>query len=160
MDMYAQVPITACLGNATLVAGTTSTITNAAVAYSINGKVYSKTAVSNGATPTTDAATGLPFVPVTPNKGCVFLIGYNAANVQLAVQGDLFDLDTSGNFRIAPNFGPVPNNFCPVGYEIVKAGATAAAGGWIFGTSVQTPLTGMTYAFVNIMTMPDRPQVS
>jgi hypothetical protein len=159
MDVYAQAPITLCLGNATLVAGTTSTITNSAVSYSLNGKVYNKTAVTNGATPTTDAATGLAFVPVTANKGCVFLIGYSSTGVQLATQGDLVDLSPSGTFMYAPNFGPVPDNFCPVGYEVVKAGSTAV-GGWTFGTSVQTPLTGMTYTFTNITTLPDRPQVS
>jgi hypothetical protein len=159
MDVYAQAPITLCLGNATLVAGTTSTITNSAVAYTINGKTYSKAGVSNGATPTTDAATGLAFVPLTANKGCTFLIGYNAANVMLVTQGDLVDLSPAGNFMYAPNFGPVPNDFCPVGYEVVKAGSTAV-GSWTFGTSVQTPLTGMTYTFTNITTLPDRPQVS
>jgi len=160
MDVYAQAPLTACLGNATLVAGTTTTITNSAVAYTINGKSYSKAGVSNGATPTTDLATGLAFVPVPANKGCVFLIGYNAAGNQLATQGDLFDLDPSGNFVIAPNFGPVPANFCPVGYQVIKAGATTVAPGWIFGTSNQAAVTGVSYALVNITTLPDRPQVS
>lgn len=162
MDYQQSVPVTMCLSKVTLAAGTTTTLSNTGTTvYAIRGKAYSKAAMTNAATPTTDAATGAAFTGVLRNKGCVFLVGFNAAGSLLAVQGTITDLDVDGNFVVAPNFGSPPLDFCPIGYLVIKAGATANnTTGWIFGTSNMSSVTGITYTFADAVGMPDRPQVA
>jgi len=163
MEATALRGLTAQLGNATLVAGTTTTLSlSVATAFAISGKVYSKAIASNQATPTTDANTGAAFLGVKANKGCVFVLGLDASGNTVAVQGEITDLDASGNFVIAPEFpATIPATMCPIGYYIIKAGATAdATTGWILGTSNVASVTGITYTLVNIATLPTRPQIA
>lgn len=162
MDAQSFPPVTMCFSKATLAAGSTSTVsTTGTTVFSIRSIMFSKAALANAATPTTDYATGKPFLPILPNNGSVFLLGFDAsaANNLRCVQGQITPLDTGGNFIQAPNFGGPPNDFCPIGYMIVKAGPTAAAGGWVFGTSANAA-TGITQSFKDLATIPDRPQVS
>lgn len=164
MDAIAGTPqaMTMCFGKVTLAAGTTSTLSNTGTtAYTIRGKAYSKAAMSNLATPTTDWATGSAFIGVLANFGCVFIVGFNAAGALKAVQGSIVALDSLGNFVNASQFGGMPLDFCPIGYIVIAAGSTAnATTGWIFGTSNMASVTGITYTFVDITSLPDRPQIS
>ncbi len=50
----------------------------------------------------------------------------------------------------------------PNGYLVIKAGSTAdATTGFVFGTSNNSSVTGITYTFVSVMgSLPDRPQIS
>ncbi len=161
MDTLQQIPLTICLGKAALAAGTTTTLSSTGtLAYAIRGKAYSHAALSNAATPTTDATTGAAFTPVLPNKGSIFVIGYNAAGTLLVAQGSIQDLDVTGNFINSPQFPALPDNFCPIGYEVIKAASNASASGWTFGSSNQSGVTGITYTFVDVVTLPDRPQIS
>lgn len=161
MDQLQAIPLTFALGKATLAAGTTSTLSSTGtLGFAIRGKAYSHAALSNTATPTTDANTGLAFAPVVTNKGSVFVVGYNAAGTLLCAQGSIEALDASGAFINAPQFPVLPDNFCPIGYLVIKAGATASAAGWVFGTSNMASVTGITYTFVDVIGLPDRPQVS
>lgn len=163
MDVLQSAPLTACVSKVTLAAGTTTTLSNTGtITYFIRGKAYTKTAMTNAATPTTDAATGAAFVGVVANKGSVFVVGLNAAGTLSCVQGTITDLDTSGNFIRAPQFpAGLPLDFCPIGYLVIKAGSTAnATTGWIFGTSNNSSVTGITYSFADIGTLPDRPVVA
>lgn len=141
-------------------AGTTSTLTTANVSQlSIGGKAYSKAAAANAASPTLDARTGVAFAPVLPNQGTVFTLGFNAAGTLQAVQGDIKALDVAALFIDAPQFGTTPDTFCPCGYVVVKAGATAAP--WTFGVGAFAgPPTGVTFSFTDCLTMPARPQIS
>lgn len=183
MDDQSSIPVTMALQKAGLAAGTTTTIsTTATVPYAIRGKAYSKGAITNGATPTTDYVTGLPFTPIpiplsSPNLpgvpngaagyGCVYTVGLDhSGNVQV-IQGQIQALDANGNFITAPQFGGLgpqgsgstDNDFCPIGYIVVKLGSSAVAT-WTFGTNNLSGVTGVTYTFVDIITLPDRPQVS
>jgi hypothetical protein len=161
MNNLENIPLTLALGKATLAAGTTTTLSSTGtLGYAIKGKAYSHAALSNTVTPTTDANTGLAFNPVVTNKGSVFVIGYNAAGTLKCAQGSIVDLDASGAFIQAPQFPVLPDDFCPIGYELIKAGSTASANGWIFGTSNQSSVTGITYTFTDVIGLPDRPQVS
>lgn len=162
MDFQAAQPYTMCVSKAALAAGTTTTLSNTGtILFAIRGKAYSKAAMTNAATPTTDWGTLLPFVPVPANFGSVFLVGNDAAGNLRAVQGTVVPLDANGNFINAPQFGGAPLNFCAIGYLIVKAGATASsAPGWVFGTSNMSGVTGITYTFVDVMGLPDRPQIA
>lgn len=161
MDNLQFVPFTGCTMKATVIAGTTSTLSSTGTVYfGIRGKAYSHAALSNTATPTTDVNTGLAYVPVTTNTGCVFVIGFNAAGTLLAAQGGLQALDAAGLFTISPQFPILPDNFAPIAYQVIKAGSTAAAAGWVFGTGNQASVTGITYTIVDVMGLPDRPQIS
>jgi hypothetical protein len=160
MDQLSQQPLTLCTVKAALAAGTTTTLTNTGtIAFCIKGKAYSKAAMTNATTPTADAATGATFVAVGVNKGSVFVIGLDAAGALKVTQGKITDLDSSGAFITAPEFGPVPSSVCPIGYLVTKVGATGSP--WTFGASnLAGPPTGVTHTFVDLMTMPERPQVS
>jgi hypothetical protein len=159
-----QRAITQQLGNATVlgVAGTTLNL-SVATTVSIGGKLVSKAISGTEATPTLDGATGLAFLPVPKNKGSVFVIGLNAAGTLAIVQGRVQDLDVAGNFVTAPEFpASIPDTMCPIAYLVLKAGATyvATAAGWQMGAHNTTGVTGITYTFVNINTLPARPQVA
>lgn len=161
MDQLSQVPLTLCLGKATLAAGTTSTLSSTGtLAFAIKGKAYSHAALSNTATPTTDATTGAAFVPIVTNMGAVIVIGFDAAGNLKASQGPAQALDVAGNFVVSPQFAAVPDTMCPIGWEVIKAGSTASASGWVFGTNNQASVTGITYSFTDCVTLPERPQVS
>lgn len=161
MDNLTQIPLTLALGKATLAAGTGSSLSSTGtLGFAIKGKAYSHAALSNTATPTTDATTGAAFVPIVTNYGAVIVIGYNAAGTLIACQGPLSALDSSGAFITAPLFPAVPDTMCPIGYQIIKAGSTASASGWVFGTSNQASVTGITYTLVDVVTLPATPQIS
>lgn len=160
MDIQSFPPVTMCFSKATLAAGTTSTlVTTGTTNYAIRSKAYSKAALANTATPTVDYATGKPFLPVLPNSGCSYLIGFDPGGNVRTVQGSIVPLDTGGNFSNAPTFGGPPNDFCPIGYMTIKSGATGPAAGWVFGTSANVT-AGVVQTFQDLATIPDRPQVS
>lgn len=157
MDQLTEVALTLCLSKVTLAAGTTSTIsTTGTTTYAIKGKAYSKAAITNGATPTTDAATGNAFPGILANQGTIVVIGLDASGNIKACQGGIQALDVAGNFIQYPQTPPIPDTMCPIGYITILAGATAV-GTWTFGTSNLSSVTGLTYNFQDIITMPFRP---
>jgi hypothetical protein len=170
MDGQSLQPITMSLSKVTLAAGTTTTLsTTGTTTYCIRSKAYTFSAWTNQATPTLDYATGLAFIPVLPNQGSIFLIGVDAAGTMRVIQGTVVALDNTGAFINAPTFGGLSpagsitsttGNFCPVGYLVIKAGSTAAAGGWLFGTNNMSSVTGITYTFQDCVGEPDRPQIA
>lgn len=177
MDAQAAIPVTMCLSKVALAAGTTTTIsTTGTTVFAIRGKAYSKTAITNGATPTTDYATGAAFKPIpipntAPNLGLgygsVYTVGFDHSGNVKVIQGTIEALDVNGNFINAPQFGGLgpsgsgttDNDFCPIGYIIVKLGASAVAT-WTFGTNNLSSVTGVTYIFQDVISLPDRPQVA
>jgi hypothetical protein len=178
MDSLQATPVTMNFSKATLAAGTTTTIsTTGTTTYAIRGKFYTKTAITNGATPTTDWATGNAFKPIpipltAPNLangyGSIYAVGFDHSGNIKVIQGTIEALDVNGNFINAPQFGgdgpsgndPVKTgDFCMIGYIIVQLGATAVAT-WTFGTNNLSSVTGVTYTFVDVANKPDRPQVS
>lgn len=160
MDALKVVPLTLCANKAGLVAGTTTTysITANPLQYAIRGKFYSKATVTNGATPTTDAITGAAFVGIPVNAGSIFVFGYDASGNLKVTQGQVAALDVAGNFLYSPQIPMVQDTVCPFGYLVVKVGSTGAL--WTFGTSNLSGATGVTYAFQDLLTLPDRPQIS
>lgn len=160
MDNLAALPATICLSKVTLAAGTTTTLSNTGTTtYAIRGKAYTKTAMTNVATPTTDHTTGAAFAPLSANQGCVFVASFDAAGNLRVSQGNVVALDTAGKFIVAPQFPIVPDTDCPVGYIVIQAGSTAV-GTWTFGTNNLSGVTGLTYTFVDLINLPDRPQVA
>lgn len=177
MEQQASIPVTMNFTKGALAAGTTTTIsTTGTITYAIKGKLFTKTAITNGATPTVDFSTGAAFVPIpipntAPNLaagyGSVYTVGLDKAGTVRVIQGTVVPLDGNGNFINAPQFGGLgpqgsgstDNDFCAIGYILVQLGATAVAT-WTFGTSNLSGVTGVVYTFVDIATLPDRPQVS
>lgn len=154
-------PANRCESKAGAAVGTTTTTSFTAnpLTYIINGKYFTKATMTNGATPTTDINTGVAFPAVNPNYGTVLVFGVDGSGNVAVAQGSIEALDVSGNFRKAPSLPPLPDTICPYAYCIVKAGATASA--WTCGSSnFAGPPTGVTFAFVDVATLPDRPQVS
>lgn len=141
--------------------------TTVTINYVIDGKIATKTAITDGATPTTDYVTGAAFpalvggasVANTPGTGCVVVWGLIAGGTVKCVMGPHERLDMQGNFVRAPQFPVVPKELVPFAYQVLKAGATASATAIIFGTA-NWNATGFTNAIVNVAYLPSRPQVA
>lgn len=147
------------------VAGTTSTFTTtAAAAGLINGKFVTPLGIStNLATPTTDAATGLAFNALSPNKTCAIVFGQNAAGALRMCQGPIIATETGvtttvGAFINAPQFPPLPEDFMPLAYTLVRTAPSAAA--WTPGSSSWTASGVSATTFKRIGQLPDRPQIA
>jgi hypothetical protein len=157
--------LTVNLVNAGLVAGTTSTYTTSATTSCVIGGKFATqlSAQTNTATPTTDVNTGAAFVAQTDNTACVYVFGINAAGAIKVAQGSIVDTQvgvttTAGAFRIGPQFPTMPDDFCPIGYVLVRTAPSASD--FTFGSSAWDA-TGVTSAtMVNVCTLPARPQTS
>lgn len=124
MDTVAKAPLTMALASFAFAEGTTSTLsTTGTNAYLIESLFYSRTALTDQATPTTDYATGNAFIPLPiplTNTGlpfgvpgpcagyaCAFTLGFNAAGTLLAIQGPIVGLNANGAFiSAAPSLSP------------------------------------------------------
>lgn len=149
---------TGCLGNTGIAEGTTVTITiTTAADYAIDGKVYTLASSSNDVlNTTTDVTTGAAFVAQAVSTACAYIYGANAAGSTGIAKGTDITLDAAGDYTAGyPQFPGIPEDFCPVGYIIVKNGSTGSA--WTVNTTAWTT-TGITTAFVSVMTLPARPQ--
>lgn len=132
--------------------------TTAAIVYAIDGKLYSKSAVTDGATPTTDGNTGDAFTAVEPDKISVFVWALNASGTVKLYQGGIEDVDgDTDNAEVYPQFPHIPNDVCPFAYTIYQTDGTSAASGLQPGTD-NWNATGLTATHVNISTLPKRPQ--
>jgi hypothetical protein len=145
-----------CMGNSGLAAGTTTTITTAALVVCIQGRAYSVSAASNGTAITTDYGTGAAFIAQGPNTVCVYVIGYDAAGNRRAFQGPVGSILTYTAGETAPDFPVIPAEVCAVGYIVAKA-ASNLSGTWTFGTNNNSSVTGMTWDFVPCVFLPARP---
>jgi hypothetical protein len=161
MDFMMQAPFSGVTTKAGLSAGTTSTISTAnTVLQALRGKAASKGAVTNQATPTTDATTGAAFPSLSANQGTIVYLGFDNSGNLKAAQGSIVALDASGAFIVAPQPPIIDDSvWVPFGYIVLKAGSTLS-GTWTFGTNNLSSVTGMTYTFVDVMGPPGRPQVS
>lgn len=170
MDRLALRGLNMCTTSGLLTATGAETVydTTVTIVYALNGKLATKTAVTDGATPTTDYATGVAFplligggsVANTPGQGAVVVWGLVSGGTVVCMQGPVVGLDMQGKFKHdGPEFPTVPGDVVPFAYQVLKAGATAASAGIRFGTS-NWNATGFTNAIVNVLVLPDRPQVA
>jgi hypothetical protein len=157
--------VTLNLANVGAVAGTTSTFTStAASAGLINGKfVTSLAAQTNAASPTVDANTGLAFNALAANQTCALGFGQNAAGALLLAQGQIIATGagvttTVGALINEPQFPPLPLNFLPLAYTIVRVAPSGAP--WTPGTGSWTASGVSATTFANIGQIPNRPQAS
>lgn len=157
--------VTLNLANTGAVAGTTSTFTStAASAGLINGKfVTSLAAQTNAASPTVDANTGLAFNPLQASQACTLVFGQNAAGALLLAQGQIIATlpgvtTTVGALINEPQFPPLPINFLPLAYTVVRVAPSGAP--WTPGTGSWTASGVSATTFQNIGQIPNRPQAS
>jgi hypothetical protein len=100
---------------------------------------------------------------MTQNKATVLVWGINAAGAIQLAQGSVEPTVTGvtttvGAFINAPQFPPIPDNFVPIGYQLVRTAPSASA--WTAGTSSWTA-SGVTCSTIqNVSTLPDYPQVA
>lgn len=140
--------------------------TTVTINYVLNGKIDTKTAITDGATPTTDFVTGAAFPALVGGNsvanayghGCTVLWGLIAGDTVKCIMGEHQALDVDGNFIVAPQFPGFPDTFVPFAYQVLKAKATAALSN-IFGTT-NWNATAFTNVIVNVAVLPSRPQVA
>lgn len=155
------------LANAGAVAGTTNTFTTtAATVPVIDGKFTTALGVltNSATTPTTDANTGATFVNIPSNYCAAVVFGTNAAGTLKAVQGPLQATQTGvtttvGAFDKSPQFPPIPDDFCPFAYTIVRVAPSLTAGFTLGSTSWAASGASCT-TFKNISVLPNRPQIA
>ena len=137
-DTLQNTPLTINLANIGLVAGTTSTVTSTAVSNCViqNRFAVPLAAMTNVATPTVDAVTGIPFTAtpiastVTSGMGAMLVFGINAAGQLRADLGAPVPLDslgvttTPGAFINPPQPPAMPDDFCPIAYTLIRTTPT------------------------------------
>jgi hypothetical protein len=130
--------------------------TTVTINYVINGKIATKTAVTDGATPTTDHVSGSA-ITLTASKARTVVWGLVAGGTVKVIAGDIVDWNGTA-FDVAPSFPSIPDDFVPFAYHIVK-GASTVSGTWTWGSS-NWNATGITSTIVNVAVLPSRPQTS
>lgn len=147
-----------CMTSGLLTATGAETVydTTVAIVYSIDGKLYSKSTVADGATPTTDLNTSDTFNALAADKCCVFVWCLNSSGTVGVVQGPIVDVDGDTDLveLQVPTFPPIPSGYVPFAYQKVQTAGTSSA--WTFGSS-NWNATGVTDVIVNVSTLPARP---
>jgi hypothetical protein len=151
--------LNACFTSGLLTATGAETVydTTVTIVFAINGKLYTKTAITDGATPTTDGNTGAAFSTLAASRGCALLWCLNSSGTVSLRQGPVERLDGANAFINAPQFPSYPDSVTPFAYSILKNGSTGST--FTIGSS-NWNATGMTATHVNIATVPSRPQES
>ena len=165
MDQLSQVPLTFNHVNAGLVAGTTTTYTTTAATSCSIGGIFATAlaAQTNTASPTTDATTGAAFVALAANQATMLVWGINAAGAIRLAQGSIVPTEigvttTSGAFILAPQFPAIVDDFCPIGYQLVRTSPTGSA--FTAGTTAWAA-SGITCSTIkNISCLPGRPKIA
>lgn len=157
MDMLTERGGDGCFTSGLLTAtgAVTTYDTTVTISYMINGQMLTKTAVTTGASPTTDANTGAAFVALQPLKACVFVWLLNAAGTVKVAQGPIVSVDPDSGLRKQhPDFPAIPDGHVAFAYHIIQTAANSSA--WTFGVS-NWNATGVTKLIVNVGILPSRP---
>lgn len=148
--------VTQCFAKVGLTAGTTTTYTTGvATDFVINGVFGTQFATkTNQATPTTDVNTGAAFTALAANEGAVYVFGTDSSGAVKVAGSKSYALDSSGEFKVRPQFPPIPETMCPFGYFVILNGSTGSA--WTLGSSNWTA-AGITDTTTNCAVLPNRP---
>lgn len=134
--------------------------TTATIQFAIGGKAYTKTAITDGATPTTDAVSGetLALTGTTTTGECAAVVWCldKDGNVK-CLFGKKVTVDYYGTLSRQPEFPTVPNTLTPFAYQICKHYNQAST--FTFGSS-NWDTTGFTGTPVDILVLPNKPQTS
>lgn len=151
--------------SAAFVLGTTSTYTTTVTTSAVIKGYFGTTlgAQTNTASPTVDATTGLAFPALAANQATVLVWGVNKAGAIKLAQGSIVPTETgvtttAGAFINAPQFPALPDDFCPIAYNLVRTSPTGSA--FTAGTTSWTA-SGITCSVAqNVHTLPERPQIA
>ena len=130
--------------------------TTAVINFAIDGILFSKAAITDGATPTLDH-NGVLFNTLAASRGCALLFLLNAAGTVSVMQGPTEVIDESGTFDKAPEFPESPDGTVAFAYMILENDSTGST--FTIGTS-NWNATGATNSIKNLGLLPSRPQVS
>lgn len=137
--------------------------TTVLLTFCINGKGYTKSGTNaDQTTPTTDLNTGVAFpglvgVASAGGQGAIVVWAYTSGGVVKCMMGGVETLDASGNFVRAPQFPAIPDTVCPFAYTVEKHYGQATT--WTFGSS-NWNVSGHSHAIVDVLELPDRPQIA
>lgn len=130
---------TAQFGNAVYAnsgAANTNISTTNATTFTIGGRMFNVAAIGAAAAPTTDVRTGVAPPAIVGGKCALIVIGLNASGALRFVQGPIADFPAGTPIGEAVMQMPtIPDNFCPIAYQVVKNKNTAGTAAWTFGTS-------------------------
>jgi hypothetical protein len=131
--------------------------TTVTINFVLNGVIRQKTAVTDGATPTTDGITGAAFNPVYPDKACLFVWCLNSNGTVSLIQGEIEDVDgTSDEIKAPLQFPGIPNDRVPFAYTKYQTTGASSASGLRPGTD-NWNATGLTATHTNVCFLPSRP---
>lgn len=128
---------------------TTVTLTGA-----LDGKILTKTAITDGTTPTTDHNTGAA-ITLVANQARVVVWALNASGTVKCMAGPVVTQSGGAYLNDAPQFPPIPSDVVPFAYQVIEAGSTTS-GTWTFGSS-NWNATGISSTIVNVSQLPTRP---
>lgn len=128
---------------------TTVTITAA-----LDGKIVTKTAITDGVTPTTDHNTG-EAITLVANQALVVVWALNASGDVKCMAGPAVAQSGGAYLNDAPQFPGVKSDVVPFAYQVIEAGSTTV-GTWTFGSS-DWNATGISATIVNVSQLPSRP---
>jgi hypothetical protein len=152
---------TAQFGNAVYAnsgAANTNISTTNATTFTIGGTQHNVAAIVAAAAPTTDVRTGVAPVALLGGQAAVFVIGLNASGQLRFVQGPVvpFPSGTAAGEVNLP-LPPIPANFCPIAYQVIKNKNTAGTAAWTFGTSNFNAANVASETAVQLHTLPNVP---
>ncbi len=156
MENYAFTRGNMCtsLGLLTATGAVTTHDTTVTITYSINGVGATKTAITTGATPTTDYVSGAAITLVANQARCV-VWGLISGGTVKVLAGPVKAWDGSSQVELPDPY--IPDTFVPFARQALKAASTAV-GTVTFGTT-NWNATGFTNAIENLLFMPDRPKL-
>lgn len=146
-----------------VVAGTTSTITTTVAGmYSIGGNIYTRTTLTNQASPTTDAVTGkalnpLPIPSATQlAKMCKVAICLDGSGNLKFVQGPLVNVADFDNGIAALPLPLIPDTLCMIAHVTCKGNQSTQVAAFTPGTTAWST-TGITNTFTDAATPAGQP---
>jgi len=142
-----------CLSSGLLTATGAETVydTTVTIDYVLDGVIASKTAITDGVTPTTDYVTGNA-ITLTASKARIVVWGLISGGTVKVIAGDIVDWDGVA-FNVPPPMPTVPDTFVPFATQMLKA--SSAAGTITFGSS-NWNATGFTNSIKNVAWLPAR----
>lgn len=152
------------------VAGTTNTFTTATASSASNNGVFTTplgVLTNSATTPLLDANSGLAFTSLIngafAGQTAVVVFGVTLQGVLAAVQGPATPTEQGvgaapGNFILPPQFPPIPDNFVPFAYTVIRTSPTGNL--FILGVTSWAAAGITCSTFRNISQVPDRPRIS
>jgi hypothetical protein len=127
--------------------------TTVIIPFLVNGRFFSRAAITTGATPTTDGNTGLA-ITLIANQARAVVWGLNAAGTVSVYAGPVVEQSAGAYLERAPQLPSIPETITPFAVQYLEAGGTA--GTITFGTS-NWNATGFTNIIHNVAVLPSRP---